>query len=270
MIIDCHTHIGGFGGVIKDLKAKTTGDLIDSMDEAGIAKSIVIANNLKGVEEGTESRELLEEVRRFPDRLRAVPNFDFIRLKEPDYVKQLLEILKDEFTVGLKLYAGYQQYDPCDERIMPLYNFCRESNLPVIFHTGYLLKGTSGDEEYSHPKILNKLAEKFPDLVIVAAHFGNPWIEECGKVMKKHENVYADLSGYFTELQAISGKEKREFQADIQKLKQAAGGLERCLFGTDWWLYTQKEYREAVEAIPLSETERTLLFYENARNIFHL
>jgi uncharacterized protein len=270
MIIDCHAHIGRFGGVSKELKTKTAEDLIQSMEEAGISNSIVIANNLKGAEEGIESQELIKEVRKFPDRLRAVANFDFTRLEEPDYIEQLLEILDNEFVAGLKFYTGYQQYDPCNKEIASLYEFCKTKRIPVIFHTGYLLEGTPGDKAYSHPRILGRLAEKFPDLIIIAAHFGNPWIEECGEVMKEHENVYADLSGYFTELQPISQEEKEEFKTDIQRLKQTAGGLEKCLFGTDWWLYSQKEYKEVIEALPLSETERRLVLYENARRIFRI
>lgn len=269
-IIDCHTHIGGFGGIAKELAAKSVEDLIRSMDEADIAISLVIANNIKGGEEGTISEEVVEEVQKFPNRLRAIVNLDFPRLTEGDYGKSLLRMLESKWAVGLKLYSGYQQYDRLDEQITPFYDLCQVRSIPVIFHTGYLAEGVSGDREDAHPRVIVDLAKKFPKLTIIAAHFGNPWIKECGEIMREYQNVYADLSGYFTELQPISEKERQEFHGDIEKLKEAAGGLNKCLFGTDWWLYSQKEYKEALESLPLSEKERELLFYENARRIFNL
>ena len=269
-IIDCHTHIGGFGGIAKELAAKSAEDLIRSMDEAGIEMSLVIANNLKGYVDGITSEELVEEVQKLPKRLRAIANLDFPRLAEEDYSKRLLRTLESKWVVGLKLYAGYQQYDRLDEHITPFYNLCQARSIPVIFHTGDLGEGMGGDKEDAHPRVIVGLAKKFPKLTIIAAHFGNPWIKECGEIMREYQNVYADLSGYFTELQPISEKEKQEFHDDIEKLKEAAGGLTKCLFGTDWWLYSQREYKEAVESVPLSEKERELIFYENARRIFNL
>lgn len=269
-IIDCHTHIGTFGGVGEESDEKTAAELIRSMDEADIDMSLVIANNLKGNEGGITSEELVEEVQKFPARLRAIANLDFPRMKEEDYVGNLLKMLESEHIIGLKLFVGYQQYDPCDEEIIPLYEACEERDMPVMFHTGYLLEGALGDREDAHPRIVGKLAKKFPKLTIIAAHFGNPWTKECGEIMRKYQNVYADLSGYFEELQPISEKEKQEFHEDVKILKEAAGGLDKCLFGTDWWLYSQREYKEVVESLPLSEKERELIFYENAKRIFNL
>jgi uncharacterized protein len=270
MIIDSHTHIGDFGGVGEGRATMQTKDLLRSMEEAGIDISIVIANNLKGQEEGTDNEELLQEVQKFPDKLRAVANLDFPRLNEEEYTEGLLALLENKLVVGLKLYSGYQNYDPCNDLLTPFYETCQKRNMSVIFHTGYLLEGTSGSKEYAHPKILGTLAEKFSELSIIAAHFGNPWVKECGEVMRQHQNIYTDLSGYFTEFQPISKEEKQEFQRDVQLLKEAAGGLDKCLFGTDWWLYSQKEYKEAVEALPLSSRERDLIFFENAQKLFRI
>ncbi len=264
MIIDCHTHIGEFEG---SEEVKTVEDIIASMDIAQIDLSIVIANNLKGFG-GTDSWKLLKIIEKFSDRLRMIANFDFSRISEVGYEEKLLKLLNNELVVGLKFYAGYQKYNLCDELISPLYEFCQKAKKPIMIHTGFLLEGTEGNMEYSHPRIIDPLAKKFPELVIVAAHSGNPHIEECGIVMKENKNVYSDISAYFTEFKQISLKEKLSFKRDIEKLKKAAGSLEKCIFGTDWWLYSQKEYKDAVESLPLSKKEKELIFYKNSQNIF--
>ncbi|GEM_PF-3599381 len=270
MVIDSHTHIGDFGGIGEGRAAMLTMDLIRSMDEAGIDVSLVIANNLKNEEEGTDSEELIEEIQKFPNRLRAIANIDFPRITEQNYSNNLLKILEHSAVVGLKFYSGYQHYDPADEKLTQFYAFCQSENMPVIFHTGYLLEGSSGSKDYSHPGMLSSLAQKFPQLTIIAAHFGNPWIQECGELIGKYPNVYADLSGYFIEFQPISEKQKKEFQNDIALLKQTAGSLEKCLFGTDWWLYSQKEYLEAAQELPMTEKEKELIFSKNAQTLFNI
>lgn len=270
MIIDSHTHIGDFGGIGEGRVAMSAEDLIRSMDEAGIDMSLVIANNLRGEEEGTDSEELVNEVQKFSNRLRAIANMDFPRLQEQGYEDHLLKLLENAIVVGLKFYSGYQNYNPIDEKLTPFYEFCQAQSMPVIFHTGYLLQRTSGSKDYAHPGILGNLALRFPKLTILAAHFGNPWIRECGEVMRTYQNVYADISGYFTEFQPISEKEKRDFQNDIELLKETAGNLRHCLFGTDWWLYSQKEYLEAVKQLPLNDEEKDLIFWKNAKEIFNL
>ncbi len=267
MIIDCHTHIGKFGGVVKNIKGKTAEDLIASMDIAQIDLSFIIANNLKGFG-GTDSWKLFKVVSKFPDRLRMIANFDFSRIGDVGYKDKLLKLLNNELVVGLKFYPGYQEYDLCDELITPFYEFCQKSEIPIVIHTGYLLEEAEEGMECSHPRIISPLAKKFSKLVIIAAHFGNPYVEECGVVMKENENVYADISGYFTEFEPISSEEKNSFIKDIRKLKKSAGGLEKCIFGTDWWIYPQKEYKDAVELLSLSKREKELIFYKNSQSIF--
>ncbi len=261
MIIDCHTHIGS----LPDTGERTVDGLIVSMDEAGIDLSIILANDLEGIP-GSGTDETIERASAFPERLRVMANFDFLKMKRVGYMAELKRQLKEDLVVGLKFYPGYQSYDLYGAELHELYDFCQSERIPVMFHTGFLLEGSKGMA--SNPMMISPLAEKFTELTIVAAHFGNPFIEECGDLMRCHGNVYADLSGYFTEFRPISRKEVGEMRRDIDKLRRLIGGLERLLFGTDWPLYSQKEYMESVKSLSLSEKERELIFSGNAQRIF--
>jgi predicted TIM-barrel fold metal-dependent hydrolase len=42
---------------------------------------------------------------------------------------------------------------------------------------------------------MDEIAMAFPDLKIVMAHMGHPWHADCLMVVRKHANVYADISG---------------------------------------------------------------------------
>ncbi len=42
-----------------------------------------------------------------------------------------------------------------------------------------------------------KLPIRYPDLRMVLAHVGHPFIDECLVVIRKHPNVYADISALY-------------------------------------------------------------------------
>lgn len=270
MIVDAHTHIGSFGSEGNASATKTVHDLIRSMDEAGIDMSVIIANSWEDPTVGTTNSAGLAAVTLFPDRLRLVVNLDVTRIDERGYVDGLMEYLQKDMVVGLKLYSGYQDFLPNDERIRPLYAFCQERKRPVIFHTGLLMVDEEGVRKEIHPDIVRAVASAYPHLVIVIAHFGNPHIEACGRLLREWEHIYTDLSGYFNEYEPLSESQQAEFVSDVLQLKEAAGGLHKCMFGTDWWLYSQAEYRAATEAIPMSAEEREAVFSTNAMRVFSI
>ncbi len=267
MIIDCHTHIGKLGGIAQENKPKNVEDLVLSMKQSEINLSLVIANNLDNLQ-GTDSQQTIQSVKKYSDKLRAIVKLDYFKIKEKQYQQELISSLKNDLVVGLKFFTGYEKYNPCDDSLNFIYKYCQQTKTPIVFHTGYLLEDFDNNEESFDPTIIDRVAKKFPKLNIILAHFGNPFVKECAKIMKINENVYADLSGYFTELQPISLKEKQLFKKDIEKLKKESGGLNKCLFGTDWWLYDQQKYIEAINYLNLSSKEKTNIFYENSQKIF--
>lgn len=47
---------------------------------------------------------------------------------------------------------------------------------------------------FALPHQIDEVAIRFPELRIVIAHMGHPWIGECIGVIRKHPSVYADIS----------------------------------------------------------------------------
>ncbi|MEI6811228.1 MAG: amidohydrolase family protein [Actinomycetes bacterium] len=99
--------------------------------------------------------------------------------------------------VGIKLGANYQRFDPLGPQAKALYERAEKLKLPIIFHTG-----ASPIREaplmYSHPAVTDEVALLFPDLKIVMAHIGHPWVREAVVTIRKHPNVYADVSAIYT------------------------------------------------------------------------
>ena len=175
MVIDCHTHLDDGGDADK---------LLQSMDEAGIDASIVIAETLPG--DVSNVVQVLDAVRR-SDRLWALVNCVFSKTVELKYVEELTQLLCEERVVGLKFYLGYEEYSANDERLHQVYEYCEKQDVPIMFHTGVLEAGSTGLLEYSHPLQVDRVATRFPNLNIVMAHMGNPWLIDCAAVLAKNQ-----------------------------------------------------------------------------------
>ncbi len=95
---------------------------------------------------------------------------------------------------GLKLSPTYQAMDPRSPACMPLYEIACHHGLPVMFHCG---GAYTGSLEFADPCLLDRVAADFPALKMIVAHFGQPYMEQTAILMRKNENVFADLSARF-------------------------------------------------------------------------
>jgi len=169
------------------------------------------------------------------------------------HLLRLQEQIEARVVVGIKLYPGYDNFYPTEKRLKPVYELCQKNNVPAIFHTGVLMVGSFGIQQQTHPSNIDEIATQFPKLTIVMAHCGNPWVTEAAKIIAHHQNIYVDLSGFFTEYERISLDEKADFQHKMKDDVQITGDFKKCLFGTDWPLYSQKEYLAAVQELPMDD-----------------
>jgi predicted TIM-barrel fold metal-dependent hydrolase len=256
MIVDSHTHLDDGGSAER---------LLHSMAEAGIDASIVIAETMPN--DISNAQEVLEAVQK-SESLWAIVNCVFSRTLELTYVEELAGVLKQDRVVGLKFYLGYEEYSPNDRRLYPLYEHCEKKGVPVMFHTGVLEAGSSGLLEYSHPLPIDRIATRFPNLTIVMAHMGNPWLMDCAAVLAKNPNVYADMSGFFAENQPITPHDVEVFRQRMEQVRVFLNSYDKFLFGTDYPLYSRKEYLAAVEALYMEPEEHERVMHRNAERIF--
>ena len=97
---------------------------------------------------------------------------------------------------GIKLGPNYQDFDPVGKAAFKLYARLEADGLPIVFH-----QGTSPMQDaplrYAQPLVMDQVAIAFPELRIVMAHLGHPWQNDCLAVVRKHPNVWADVSAQF-------------------------------------------------------------------------
>ncbi len=94
---------------------------------------------------------------------------------------------------GWKVYPPNGFY-PDDTKFYPYYELCVELGIPVVIHQGFTSRYKH--VKYARPVYVDQVAVDFPELRIVLAHVGTPWVDEALMVAAKNPNVYVDVSGW--------------------------------------------------------------------------
>lgn len=123
---------------------------------------------------------------------------------------------------GIAVAPAAQDFHPNSSQAMRLYAEAGALGMPVFFHTGPQLASAT-KMEYAQPVLLDEVARELPDLRIVIAHMGNPWIHETILLLRKHENVFAEISG-------LLQQPWRAYEALLSA--HQCGVLDKLLFGS--------------------------------------
>lgn len=135
-----------------------------------------------------------------------------------------LERAVDSGLRGLKLAPTYQGFDPLDRAAFDVYEAAEAMRLPVIWHQGTTFV-REAQLRYALPIQIDAIAIRFPELRIVIAHMGHPWIDEALVVVRKHPHLFADVS-------ALHSRPWQLYNALVSACEYRIA--DRLLFGTDW------------------------------------
>jgi uncharacterized protein len=125
---------------------------------------------------------------------------------------------------GIKLLPMYAGFKPNDARVEPLWEYATREKLPVLLHTGTTFVAQA-PLECTWPHLLDAVAIRYPEVKIILAHLSHPYEHECVAVIRKHPNVYADIS-------ALHYRPYRFYQSLM--LVQEYGVWDKVLFGSDY------------------------------------
>ncbi len=115
---------------------------------------------------------------------------------QSEYLEELRFGIETLRLSGVKMGPMYAGFDPRDPICTPVYRYCQENGLPILFHTGTTFN-RDAPLGFSRPWLLDDVAIRFPGLKMIMAHCGHPFSEECLVVIRKHPHVYADISALF-------------------------------------------------------------------------
>ena len=168
-------------------------------------------------------------------------------------------------AIGVKIYLGYDYIFPNDKKLVKIYKLIEKMKKLVIFHTGDTLYSWA-KLKYAHPLNVDEVAVDFPDMKIVIAHAGIPWIRDTAEVVNKNENVYTDISGWFETEDEFKSFYAKIIQKDLKFLIEYCGE-EKILYGTDWPLIRMGSYLKFLKSTKLKQSTLRKILWENGKEL---
>lgn len=158
---------------------------------------------------------------------------------EPDLETEVDRAVNQLGLRGMKVGPNYQNFNPLGPEAFRLYAMAQERSLPILFHQG-TSPNRFADLDYAHPRHMDRVAMTFPDLKVIMAHMGHPWQIDCIAVIRKHPNVYADISALFY---------RPWSWYECMRLATEWGVLSKLLFGSDYGVATPAETMEGCRKV---------------------
>ncbi len=250
MIIDAHTHVWpdkiaplALGGNrVPGLEARgdgTVAGLTDDMARSGVGISccLAIANEARHV----------DSVNRFAAGLADETHIPFGTVHVELSVEENLASLQRHGITAVKIHPLFQRFALNDPRLWEILE-ALGSDYAVITHVGE--GGDDFTNSLSSPAMIRDIARQFPDLRLMACHFGGYKILDDAEEMLAGADVVLETS-WPPSLSTLRPERVRDL---IRK-----HGAERTIFGSDWPMTSPAEEIRAIEALGLSDDETKLV-----------
>ncbi|MBP7051360.1 MAG: amidohydrolase family protein [Phycisphaerae bacterium] len=262
-IVDFHTHAFPDALAARAMKALvaevpgipayldgTVGDLVRSMDRAGIEKSVVCCIATKP--------EQFEPILRWCEHIRSDRLIPFPSVHPADpMVSDHIRRIRQEGFLGIKLHPYYQDFFADEGRMQPLYEAVDSSGLLLVMHTGYDVAFPR--VRRADPASILRVKERFAGLRLVATHLGawQQWDEACEQLIGRE--IPMEISFALDEL-------------DVERARSMILGHPdgHVLFGTDSPWTDQGQTLALLERLRLPDEKLDAILGGNALSLLGL
>jgi predicted TIM-barrel fold metal-dependent hydrolase len=255
-IIDVHTHawtdslaphavsVVGSQGHLAPAYDGTISGLKASMDRVGVDVSVVLPVATKP----GQVRTINDWVGSLVGDDRIVP----FGAMHPDFEDPAAELarLRGLGVKGFKMHPEYQTFEPCEERMVPIYEAAIEQGLTLFFHAG-------GDVAFTSvrgtPEAFVEVLDTWPGLHAVLAHMGG---------FRQWHAVTGQLAGrdvLFDTAYTLGHLPDDEFVALARE-----HGVDRVMFGTDGPWTDPAAQLAHLRRLPFTEAELSAILGGNA------
>jgi len=147
---------------------------------------------------------------------------------------------------GIKLHPEFQNFRIDEDGMMPVYE-ALEGRLPVLMHMG------DEHSDFSSPKRLCRVLEKFPRLTVIAAHLGGYRMWEESMQYLSGRSLYFDTSSSLSFL----GRDRA-----LQMIR--SHGTDKVLFGSDYPMWSPAKELDDLLGLGLTQEEQDRILWKNA------
>ena len=200
--------------------------------------------------------EIARVVESHPDRFRGVVYLDpsdcmtAVRRLEraaSDYAVRIAHIIPS--VVGLA---------PNHPTYFPVYAKCVELGVTLRVNIG--MPGPSHRAQLQEPMLLDEVLLTFPELVLVGAHVGHPWIEQVIALLRKYEHFYLMTSGWAP----------RRVPEAIWDFANTTRGADKVMWASDYPLLSIARTTDEARQVPLKPEAKQRYLRDNALAVHRL
>jgi len=202
MIVDTHTHLWERPeqlGADIERPPRTEGQLpwerpeasSDLFLEAMRPVDYVIVHGLVSPDSGSavEARQVARYTEIAPDRCIGFAGIDPMT----DHAQDLLDEALELGLAGVTLSPPAQDFHPTHTRAMELYERCEARGVPIFVHLGPMFAAQTR-LDFARAHLFDEAARSFPNLRMVIAQMGHPFVEQTLVLLGKHRHVYTDVT----------------------------------------------------------------------------
>jgi predicted TIM-barrel fold metal-dependent hydrolase len=235
-------------------------EFLKMLDEAQVEKIIIPALKIKSylkqeLIKDMSIKEVYDILKEKSDRLKGM--FGINPFRRMDGVRELERAVKEYGFVAAHIHPYGFGIPLNDAMYYPFFAKCVELDIPVMIQVGH--SAESMPSKMGRPILLDDIAIYFPELRIVAAHTGWPWVEELIALAGKHRNLFI----------ATTAHAPKYWDPSLVRFINS-WGKEKVLYGTDFPVLSHKESLLQIENLSLKEESKSKLLWENASKVFKL
>ena len=219
-LVDFHVHLTAWGNVPQADRQAYVESFPACLDAAGLDRAVIFA---------LDNELVARTVARAPGRLTA---FAFLDPRRPETPDRLERYVKEHGFRGLKMSTSGGPIEdhgfyPNDAACFPTFARAQDLGVPVLVHAGLIYCNPDDPggtrTKYCLPIYLDDVAREFPNLKLVVAHGGRPFVEQT-IALSLMPNVYVDVSWSLLPL---------TMWPDLIRQLLESFGPERVIYGSD-------------------------------------
>lgn len=245
--------------------AKTEEDVVQDFNKAGV-EAVLVALDLETTA-GTPpcSNDFVKGMQeRHPDRI--IQSWAAVDPLNGDAaIREATRAIEELGMLGFHFHPIMGHYAVNDPRLYPLFEEINRLRAPVMIDVGTtgmgagMPGGMGAKLRHAHPSAIDDLAADFPNLTIVAAHPGWPWVEEMTAIALHKGNVFWELSGWAPKYFPA------QLKVDIRsRLK------DKVMFGSDYPSLPYERILREWDELGYSGEIKEKIFHANAERVLGL
>jgi predicted TIM-barrel fold metal-dependent hydrolase len=248
----------------RDWKAKTEEEVVREFQSAGI-EAVLVALDLRATINTVPCDN--DYVAGMRDRHNCIiqawgavePAMGQVAIDEAKHA------IRDLNMLGFHFHPIMQHFSVDDQRYYPLWEEINALKVPVMIDVGMtgmgagLPGGFGAKTRHAHPSSIDTLAADFPDLTIIMAHPGYPWIDETTVCALHKGNVFWEMSGWAPKY--LPEALKRDIRGRLKH---------KVMFGSDYPSIPHERLFKEWNELGYSDEVLELFFHKNAERVLGL